>query len=154
MKPAAGLAAVALLCAALGGCGGSSAPSRADWGKDVDRICATLDDSVQALQREAPNSTGELVSFADRLERVIDDGVRKLRGVQRPDGADGGKAQRWLDELQHHDDTVVKPALAALKAAALRKDTAAIQRAVQRIQQADDSRVKALARAAGARGCD
>jgi hypothetical protein len=143
-----------VLCGTLAGCGGSSPPSRADWGKDVDRICATLDDSVRALQRQAPNSTDELVSFADRLGSVVDDGVRKLRAVQRPDGADGEKAKRWLDELARHDDTVVKPALAALKDAAQRKDTAAIQRAVQRIQQADDSRVKALARAAGARGCD
>jgi hypothetical protein len=139
---------------AVSGCGSSSAPSRADWGKDVDRVCATLNDSVQALQRQAPNSSDELVSFADRLGHVIDDGVRRLRAVQRPDGADGEKAKRWLDELGRHDDTVVKPALAALKDAAQRRDTAAIQRAVQRIQQADDRRVKALARAAGARGCD
>ena len=144
----------AVLCTALAGCGGSTAPSRADWGKDVDRICATLDESVAALQREAPTGTGELGSFADRLGRVIDDGVRRLRAVQRPDGDDGAKAQRWLDELARHDDKVVKPALAALKDAARRRDTADIQRAVQRIQRTDDSRVRALARQAGARGCD
>jgi hypothetical protein len=144
----------AALCVVVAGCGGSTAPSRADWGKDVDRICATLDASVAALQREAPTSTEELVSFADRLGRVIDDGVRRLRAVQRPDGADGEKAKRWLDELARHDEKVVKPALAALKDAAQRKDTAAIQRAVSRIQRVDDRRVTALARQAGARGCD
>jgi hypothetical protein len=153
MKHRAGVL-FAVLCTALAGCGGSTAPSRVDWGKDVDRICATLDESVAALQREAPTGTGELGSFADRLGRVIDDGVRRLRAVQRPDGDDGAKAQRWLDELARHDDKVVKPALAALKDAARRRDTAAIQRAVQRIQRADDSRVRALARQAGARGCD
>ncbi|HEX7298508.1 MAG TPA: hypothetical protein VF257_05845 [Solirubrobacteraceae bacterium] len=142
-----------VLCAALAGCGGSSAPSRADWGKDVDRICATLDESVRALQRQAPDSTDELVSFADRLGRVVDDGVRKLRAVQRPEGSDGERAKRWLDELGRHDATVVKPALAALEDAAQRRDPAAIRRAVQRIRQADDGRVRALARAAGARGC-
>jgi hypothetical protein len=144
----------AALCVALGGCGGSTAPSRADWGKDVDRVCATLDESVAALQRQAPSSSDQLVTFADRLDRVIDDGVRRLRAVQRPDGADGEKAQRWLDALARHDAKVVKPALAALKDAAKRKDTAGIQRAVERIQRTDDTRVKALARAAGARGCD
>jgi hypothetical protein len=153
MKHSAVLLAAAL-CVALAGCGGSTAPSRADWGKDVDRICATLDESVAALQREAPSSADELVVFADQLGRVIDDGVRRLRAVQRPDGADGEKAQRWLDELARHDEKVVKPALAALKDAARRGDTAAIQRAVTRIQRADDRRVTALARQAGARGCD
>jgi hypothetical protein len=153
MKGAVGLLA-GVLCVTLVGCGGSAAPSRADWGKDVDRICATLDESVAALQRDAPSGTAELVGFADRLRRVIDDGVRKLRAVQRPEGDDGAKAKRWLDELSRHDAKVVKPALAALKEAAKRKDTAAIQRAVERIQRADDTHVKALARAAGARGCD
>jgi hypothetical protein len=153
MKRAAGLLA-AVLCVALAGCGGSTAPSRADWGKDVDRICATLDDSVAALQRQAPTGTDELGSFADRLGRVIDDGVRRLRAVQRPDGDDGAKAQRWLDALASHDEKVIKPALAELKDAARRRDPAAIQRAVQRIQSADDSRVRALARQAGARECD
>jgi hypothetical protein len=153
MKRRAGVL-FAVLCIAPAGCGGSTAPSRADWAKDVDRICATLDDSVEALQREAPTGTDELGSFADRLGRVIDDGVRRLRAVPRPEGDDGAKAQRWLDELARHDARVVKPALAALKDAARRRDAAAIQRAVQRIQRADDSRVKALARQAGARGCN
>jgi hypothetical protein len=80
--------------------------------------------------------------------------VRQLGEVKRPDGADGDKADAWIKELTRQKDQAIKPALAELKDAARSKDTAAIQRAVQRIQRADDSRVKALARAAGARGCD
>ncbi len=134
------------------GCGGSSAPSRADYGKDVDKICATLEDRVDAIQRDTPSTTQALVAYADQLVRTLDDGVRELKAVERPDGEDGVKAQRWLDELQRQADAI-KPALAALKEAARRKDEAAIKRAVARIQGIDSSRVDRLASDAGARGC-
>jgi hypothetical protein len=141
-----------IVAAVVAGCGGSSAPSRADYGKDVDKICATLEARVDAIQRNTPTTTDELIAFADDLGKALDDGVRKLEAVERPDGDDGVKAKRWLDELQRQADAV-KPALAALKDAARRKDVAAIRRAAQRIQSIDSSRVDALARAAGARGC-
>jgi hypothetical protein len=146
-------AVVAVIVAALvAGCGGSSAPSRASYGKDVDKVCATLEDRVTAIQRDAPSTPDELVAYADQLARALDDGVRKLKAVERPEGDDGVKAQRWLDELQRQADAV-KRALAALKDAARRNDEAAIKRAAERIQSIDSGRVDELASAAGARGC-
>jgi hypothetical protein len=150
---AAALLIVAALAAVAGGCGGSSAPTRATYGKNVDKLCATLDDRVSAIQRKAPTTTDELVAFADDLGRVIDDGVRRLSEVKRPDGADGEKADRWITELTRQKDKAIKPALAELKDAARKKDTAAIQRAVQHIQQVDEKRVNQLAREAGSRSC-
>jgi hypothetical protein len=143
---------VVIVAVLAAGCGGSSAPSRADYGKDVDKICKTLEDRVEAIQRDTPSTTGELVAYADQLARTLDDGVRELKAVERPDGEDGVKAQRWLDELQRQADAI-KPALAALKDAARRKDETAIKRAVARIQAIDSSRVDQLASDAGARGC-
>ncbi len=150
---AAGLLVVLALAAIAGGCGGSSAPSRASYGKEVDRLCATLDDRVGALQKKAPQTTDELVSFADDLQKVLDDGVRRLSEVKRPDGADGDKADAWIRELTREKDQAIKPALAELKKAAQAKDAAGIQRAVKRIQQVDEHKVNQLARDAGARSC-
>jgi hypothetical protein len=150
---AAALLIVAAVAVVAGGCGGSSAPTKATYGKNVDKLCATLDDRVSAIQRKAPTTTDELVAFADDLGRVIDDGVRRLSEVKRPDGADGEKADRWIKELTRQKDTAIKPALAELKDAARKKDTAAIQRAVQHIQQVDEKRVNQLAREAGSRSC-
>jgi hypothetical protein len=150
---AAALLIVAALAAVAAGCGGSSAPTKATYGKNVDKLCATLDDRVSAIQRKAPTTTDELVAFADDLGRVIDDGVRRLSEVKRPDGADGDKADRWIEELTRQKDKAIKPALAELKDAARKKDTAAIQRAVQHIQQVDEKRVNQLAREAGSRSC-
>ena len=150
---AAGLLILAALALAATGCGGSSAPTRATYGKKVDKLCATLDDRVSAIQKQAPSTTAELVDFADQLQKVIDDGVRQLSEVKRPDGADGDKADAWIKELTRQKDQAIKPALAELKKAAQSKDTAAIQRAVKRIQQVDENKVDQLARAAGARPC-
>jgi hypothetical protein len=150
---AAGVLIVLALAAIVGGCGGSSAPSRASYGKEVDRLCATLDDRVSALQKKAPQTTDELVAFADDLQKVLDDGVRQLSEVKRPDGADGDKADAWIEELTREKDQAIKPALAELKKAAQTQDTAAIQRAVKRIQQVDEQKVNQLARDAGARSC-
>ena len=144
---------VVVLVAIASGCGGSSGPTRATYGKKVDKLCTTLDDRVSAIQKQAPETTGELVAFADKLQKVLDDGVRQLSEVQRPDGADGQKADAWINELTREKDQAIKPALADLKKAAQDKDIAAIQRAVKRIQQVDAQKVNQLARAAGARSC-
>ena len=144
---------VVVLVAIASGCGGSSGPTRATYGKKVDKLCTTLDDRVSAIQKQAPETTDELVAFADKLQKVLDDGVRQLSEVQRPDGADGQKADAWIKELTREKDQAIKPALADLKKAAQTKDTAAIQRAVKRIQQVDEQKVDQLARDAGARSC-
>ena len=90
---------VVALAAIASGCGGSSAPSRATYGKNVDKLCTTLDDRVSAIQKKAPQTTDELVAFADDLQKVLDDGVRQLSEVKRPDGADGDYADAWIKEL-------------------------------------------------------
>ena len=144
---------VVALPAIASGCGGSSAPSRATYGKKVDKLCTTLDDRVSAIQKKAPQTTDELVAFADNLQKVLDDGVRQLSEVERPDGADGDKADAWIKELTREKDQAIKPALADLKKAAQSKDTAAMQRAIKRIQQVDEKKVDQLAQDAGARSC-
>ena len=128
-------------------------PDESTYGKNVDKLCSTLDDRVRAIQKQAPTTTDELVKFADDLEKVIEDGVNQLDDVERPDGDDGKKAEAWIKELTKQKDEAIKPALEELKTAAQKKDTAAIQRAVQRIQQVDEKKVNQLAREAGARSC-
>ena len=132
---------VVALAALAAGCGGSSAPTRATYGKNVDKVCATFDDRVSAIQSKAPQTTDELVAFADELQKVLDDGVRQLSEVKRPDGDDGDKAARaGSTSFTRQTDEAIKPALADLKKARADKDTAAMQRAAQRIQQVDDTK--------------
>jgi len=144
--------AAVVVAVLVAGCGGSSAPSRAAYGHDVDRVCASLEDRVDAIQRDKPSTPDELIAYADKLARTLDDGVRQLQAVERPDGDDGVKAQRWLDALRRQADEA-NAALSDLKDAARKRDGPAAERAIRRIQGLDSSRVDKLASAAGARGC-
>jgi hypothetical protein len=144
--------AAVLVAALVAGCGGTSVPSRVEYGKQVDKICKTLEDRVDAIQRTPPSTSDDLVAYADGLGRVLDDGVRELEAVDRPAGDSGVKARRWLEELRRQA-AATKAALASLKDAARRADAAAIRRAIQRVQAVDSRRADDLARAAGARGC-
>src|SRR3954464_13564113 len=126
---AAGVLLVVALGVIAGGCGGSSAPSRASYGKEVDRLCATLDDRVSAIQRKAPQTTDELVAFADDLQKALDEGVREVAEVERPDGDDGDKADAWISALTREKDQAIKPALTDLKKGAQTKVPAPLHRA-------------------------
>lgn len=150
MRIAVALAVVLVLA----GCGGSAAPTRATYGKKVDKVCADLRARVKALQAQGLSSNDELARNAENLGETLDDGVRRLRAVTPPDGEDGEKARRWLDALARDNDEVIKPALADLAAAARRDDQAAVRRAAAKVGASDDPRVDALSREAGARECD
>lgn len=142
------------MLAVLAGCGGSAAPTRATYGKEVDKVCLDTQDRVKALQGFRRGSDADVARIVGDLGKALDDGVAKLRAVERPDGEDGAKAVRWLDALERQNDRVVKPALAELAAAAKRGDADATRRAAAKVEASDDAKVDALSRAAGARECD
>ena len=96
---AAGLLVVVALAAIASGCGGSSAPTKATYGKNVDKLCATLDDRVSAIQKKAPQTTDELVAFADELQKVIDDGVASSARSSGPTAPTARRPSAWIKEL-------------------------------------------------------
>jgi DNA integrity scanning protein DisA with diadenylate cyclase activity len=152
LRSAAALAATAGL--ALTGCGGGSgAPTKAEYGRNADRLCAQLNQQVNEAESGAPTSAAAIAAYADRVARVLSRGVQAIDNIQRPDGADGRRAKAYVDELRRQVDTEARPTLRDLKAAALRGDKAGVQAAVRRLRSVDSSRLNRLARAVGADGC-
>jgi hypothetical protein len=147
----AALASAALLAAGCGG--GSSAPSKAEYSKNIARVCAQIEKQTNQAAQGAPNTPQQIAAYADRLSKVLDKGVQSVDNVQRPDGKDGEKAKAYVDELRKQVDTELKPALNDLKTAAQKNDKAGVQAAAARIRSIDSSKTKNLARAAGANGC-
>jgi predicted NBD/HSP70 family sugar kinase len=145
------LAATVLLAAGCGG--GDKAPTKAQYGQNASRVCNQLEQKTNAAAAGSPTTPAQISAYADRVAKALDDGVQALDNVQRPAGQDGKNAKAYVDELRKQIDTEIKPALTQLKAAAAKKDTAAVQAAAQKIRAVDDTRIKALARAAGATGC-
>lgn len=145
------LAAAALLVAGCGG--GDKAPTKAQYGRNASRVCAQLEKKTNDAAQGSPTTPDQIAAYADRLARVLDDGVQSLDNVQRPDGKDGDAAKAYVDELRKQIDGQVKPALTDLKNAAKKRDTAGVQAAARRIRALDNSKIKQLARQAGATGC-
>jgi hypothetical protein len=147
-------ALVAVLSVVLAGCGGGGgAPTRAEYGRNADRLCTQLEQQVNEAESGSPSSAAEIGAYADRVARALSRGVQAIDNVRRPDGKDGVKAKAYVDELRRQVDTEARPALQALKAAAARGDKAGVQAAVQRLRTVDSSKLNRLARAAGAEGC-
>ena len=147
-------AAALALALAVAGCGGSgSAPTRAEYARNADRLCVQLEQQVNEAERGSPTSSAEIGAYADRVARALSRGVQALDNVRRPDGKDGAKAKAYVDELRRQVDDEARPALRELKAAAARGDRAGVQAAVRRLRTVDSSKLDRLARAAGADGC-
>ena len=127
--------------------------TKAQYGKNASRVCAQLEKKTNDAAQGSPTTPDQIAAYADRLSKVLSDGVQSLDNVQRPDGKDGDAAKAYVDELRKQIDGQVKPALTDLKNAAQKKDTAGVQAAAQKIRAVDNTKVKQLARQAGATGC-
>lgn len=144
-------AAVALMAT---GCGsGEKAPTKAEYGRNASRVCAQLEKKTNDAARGNPSSAEEIGVYADRVGKALGDGVEAIDNVERPAGKDGEKAKAYVDELRRQVDREVRPALGELKAAARRRDGAGVQAAAQKIRDVDSTKLKRLAREAGATGC-
>ncbi|MEP6954321.1 MAG: hypothetical protein ABI950_09705 [Solirubrobacteraceae bacterium] len=150
-SPAALIVAVGLAVAGCGGSGG--APTRPEYGRNASRLCAQLTQQVNEAQGGTPKTTAAIVAYADRVARVLSRGVQSIDNVERPGGKDGERAKAYVDELRRQVDADIRPALSDLKAAAMRGDRTGVQAAIKRLRSVDSTRLKRLARQAGASGC-
>jgi hypothetical protein len=147
-------APAAVIAMVLAGCGGGSgAPTRAAYGRNASRLCAQLTQQVNEAQGGTPKTTAAIAAYADRVARVLSRGVQSIDNVERPDGRDGERAKAYVDELRRQVDDDIRPALKDLKAAAQRGDRTGVQAAIRRIRTVDSTKLKRLARQAGASGC-
>lgn len=155
MRPRVLPSALAALAVLVAGCGssGDQAPTKAEYSRNVSRVCAQLEQQTNAASQGSPTTPQQVAAFADRLSKVLDKGVHSVENVKRPDGKDGEKAKAYVDELKKQVDTELKPALDDLKQAAQKNDKAGVQAAAAKIRAIDSSKTKQLARAAGADGC-
>jgi hypothetical protein len=151
------LAAVLAAAALLAGCGsggsGSSAPSGDEYAAAADRVCVDLDKRSQAVTSDSPTTLDGLRTYVDRLQAILDDGVRRLDALPRPEGDAGRAARAYVAELRHEVALKLKPALQRMRRAIDRRDPAGIRAAERDVQTLDSSKLKRLAREVGADQC-
>jgi hypothetical protein len=147
-------APLALVLAAFGvaSCGGGGdAPSKAEFAADANKICAEAEQGLKDLNKSTTPD-----ELADALDKGIDQtqkSVDKLKDLDRPDGAAGETADKFVSALETQIQDKGIPVLEDLRDAIKKNDQKAAQDAYQRLQKIETADANKFARQLGAKGC-
>jgi hypothetical protein len=139
------------------GCGGSDAPSsdapsKAEFGKNADEVCANAEKSLSKIGQGA-TSREEIAQAVDKVIDETQNSLDDLKDLDRPDGSAGEAADKFIAALESDIKDKGIPALKKLRDAARSNDQKAAQEAVAELQAIDSGNTDKLAVAAGAKGC-
>ena len=140
------------LVACGGGDGGGDAPSKADFAASADKICNESEQALKNVGQNA-NSPAEIAAAVDKVIDQTQKSIDKLKALDRPDGAAGDAAGKFVDAIQSDIEGKGIPALEDLRDALKKNDQAAAQKAAQKLQAIETTDSNNLAREIGAKGC-
>ena len=139
-----------VLIAVVAGCGGGAdAPSKAEFAKQADAICAAAERHLTAIGTNG----GDRIAAVDKLIDETRGTVDKLKALDRPDGAAGEAADQFIASLERDVEDKGVPALERLRDALRKRDAAAAVKAARELEAIDSTATDKLAIAAGAKGC-
>ncbi|MEA2419864.1 MAG: hypothetical protein QOE60_2070 [Thermoleophilaceae bacterium] len=141
-----------VLVVGLVACGGSDAPSKADFAKSADEICNNAEKALQNVGKDA-NTPAEIAAAVDRVIDQTQKSVDDLKGLDRPDGDAGKAADKFIGALSSDIEDKGLPALKELRDAIKKNDRQAAQKAAERLQAIQTTNSDQLARDIGAKGC-
>jgi hypothetical protein len=148
----AALAAVVAVAVGAAGCG-DDGPSREEYARQADRVCAEIDREVRRVGQVRPRNIQEVVQIVNRLQSTVGRGIDRLRRLERPAGEDGETAQRFVGALDQEFRGQLVPAFDSLRASARRRDARGVQRALTRLRRLSSEESERYARQLGARAC-
>jgi hypothetical protein len=137
---------------ACGGDDGGGAPSKADFAASADQICKESEQALKNVGQNA-NSPAEIAAAVDKVIDQTQKSIDKLKALDRPDGAAGDAAGKFVDAIQSDIEGKGIPALEDLRDALKKNDQAAAQKAAQKLQAIETTDSNNLAREIGAKGC-
>jgi hypothetical protein len=135
-----------------GGGGGGDAPSKAEFAKEADRICKETEKEFESIGQSAESPE----EVADAIDKVIDESksaADDLVALDRPDGADGETATKFVETFQKELNEKLVPALEDVKKALEEKDAQAVQEAAANLQKLEATESDKYARDLGATAC-
>lgn len=142
---------VILLALGLVACGGDDAPSKQDFAKSAEEICAE-----QAKQLEDLGNPDSPDEFAAQLDKAIDAtraSIDDLGELDRPEGKAGEQAEQFVNAVKTDIGDKGLAVLEELRDAIKSNDQEAIQQASQKLQSLETGDANRLAKAVGAESC-
>jgi bisphosphoglycerate-dependent phosphoglycerate mutase len=145
------LAAFLLLSALLlAACGGVS---KEDYAADLDEVCVDIEKTTEEIGQAEVSNPSELSAQLDDIRKAIQDGIERMKDLERPDDDDGETAEEYVTKLEQTLNREVLPALDDLEKAVVAKDQGAIRAAATRLQGIDEEDTDRLAAELGADQC-
>jgi translation initiation factor 2B subunit (eIF-2B alpha/beta/delta family) len=147
-----------LLAFTVAACDGDDAPTQSDaptqreFAEQANEICRKAERSLRNVAEGAQTPQ----DIADAVDRVIEesrDTVEDLADLERPEGAAGERAERFVDTTRREIEEVGIPAFEELREAVERRDQEAAQQAADRLREIDTGASKEAARKVGADAC-
>src|SRR5688572_7404422 len=134
------------------GGGGGDAPSKAEFAKQADKICNETEKEFESIGESAESPE----EVADAIDKVIDESksaADDLVALDRPEGADGETATKFVETFEQELNDKLVPALEDVKKALEAKDAQAVQEAAAKLQQLEATESDKYARDLGATAC-
>jgi hypothetical protein len=134
------------------GGGGGDAPSKAEFAKQADKICKETEKEFESIGQSAESPD----EVADAIDKVIDESksaADDLVALDRPDGADGETATKFVETFKQELNEKLVPALEDVKKALEAKDAQAVQEAAANLQKLEATESDKYARDLGATAC-
>ena len=144
--------AVLIVGLALIGCGGEDAPSKEEFANDADRVCRETEKEFEEIGQSA-DSPAELVTVLDKVIDKSREAADELADLERPEGADGDTAEKFVEGFRSELNSKLVPALEDLRQAVKDKDQEAVQEAAQQLDELEASESDRYARQLGATAC-
>ena len=148
--------AVLLVSLGLAACGGDddsgSAPSKAEYAKNAEKICQDTQKELQNIGNGAksPDDVANAIDeVIDKSQKAADD----LVALERPEGQNGQTAEEFAEGFKSELNDDIVPALEDLQAALKKKDVQAVQEAAAKLQKLESSKSDQAARELGATAC-
>jgi hypothetical protein len=148
--------AVLLVSLGLAACGGDddsgSAPSKAEFANNAEKICRDTEKELENIGNgaESPDDVAAAIDkVIDETQKAADD----LVALERPEGQNGEKAQEFSEGFKSELNDDIVPALEDLQAALKKKDVQGVQDAANKLKELETSKSDKAARELGATAC-
>jgi soluble cytochrome b562 len=148
--------AILLVSVGLAACGGDddsgSAPSKAEFANNAEKICRDTEKELENIGNGAESPE----DVAKAIDKVIDESRQAaddLVALERPEGEAGQTAEEFSEGFRSELNDQIVPALEDLQAALEKKDVQAVQAAAKKLQDLETSKSDTAARELGATAC-
>jgi hypothetical protein len=132
--------------------GGGDAPSKQEFAKSANQICRKAEKALEQIGGDADSPEALSAALGKALDRSRD-AAGELVELERPEGADGETATKFVEGFQQEFEDKLAPAIEDLRDALKKRDKQAVEEAASKLESLENTASDKAAREVGADAC-